>query len=176
MDGVFGPSYNFFCTFFEKRAIFGEKYLYLYCRVYLKRNKAMKKLLFLMLATVFCGGFVACDKDDDATSQSIEHLLGSWELVLYQQNGNTVSMADEDRLTIIEFETLGKGTLREKARDEYGQWYDQTMVMDWNLTSSRLTVRCLDGERRAGVITSLESDRFILDYGDGYVEHYSRNM
>lgn len=136
----------------------------------------MKKLLFLMLATVFCGGFVACDKDDDSTSQSIEYLLGSWELMEYKENGIVVNMADENRLTIIEFSTLGKGTLREKARDEFGQWYDQTMVMDWNLTSSRLTVRCLDGERRAGVITSLEGERFVLDYGGGYVEYYTRSM
>lgn len=134
----------------------------------------MKKLLFLMLATVLCGGFVACDKNDDATSQTIEQLLGEWSLVEYKMNDKVVALEDEDRIVEIRFETLGKGMHREKARDDYGQWYDETISLDWNFTGSRLTILRLDGERKSGVITTITDTEFILDYGDGYMEYFVR--
>lgn len=134
----------------------------------------MKKLLFLMLATVLCGGMVACDKNDDATSQTIEQLLGDWSLVEYKMNDKVVALEDEDRTVEIRFETLGKGMHREKARDDYGQWYDETMALDWNFTGSRLTILRLDGERKSGVVSLISETEFMLDCGDGYMEHFVR--
>ena len=134
----------------------------------------MKKLFSWMVAAVLCGGFVACDKNDDATSQTIDNLLGEWSLVEYKIDNKVVALEDENRTDEIRFETLGKGMHREKARDNFGQWYDETMALDWNFTGSRLTTRRLDGERKSGVVTMIDETAFMLDCGDGYVEHFVR--
>ena len=138
------------------------------------KKPTMKKFLFLILAAVLCGGFIACDKNDDATSQTIDSLLGEWSLVQYDEAGKTIILEDEQRIVEIQFETLGKGLHREKARDDYGQWYDQTMTLDWNFTGSRLTIRRLDGERKSGIVGSITDTEFRLDFGDGNVEYYVR--
>lgn len=163
-----------FCEIFGKSDIFGKKYLPLYYRYYITKVQTMKKLFSWMVAAVLCGGFVACDKNDDATSQTIDNLLGEWSLVEYKIDNKVVTLEDENRTVEIRFETLGKGMHREKARDNYGQWYDETMALDWNFTGSRLTTRRLDGERKSGVVTMIDETAFMLDCGDGYVEHFVR--
>lgn len=134
----------------------------------------MKRFFSLFIAVAILGGFSACTKDDDAISRSIDQLIGGWSLVSYEQDGQVVAIEDEDRIFEMNFATLGQGTIREKARDSYGQWYDETLAMDWNLTESRLTLHRINGVRHSVVVTELSEQDLTLDFGNGYIEYYVR--